>query len=444
MKRLPSYLLCLVLGFMLVSCEKSVYKGYPKMDNGARMQFHVVNNDADMPQIGDHVLVRFTNRLADTLYYDSTWDEEYVELEVMESDFVGDMMAGILNMHVDDSATLVYLVDSMYIKALKMDAVPDDNDYIKPGMPVYTDIKLKGIIRAEQVAAQRAELLELRRQYDEDHLAQYYSDEKNKITETGLIILNVKGKGRGPKDGEVMMVNLSIMSLDGDTMLYLYNTDPVALVCGDEDLGKGFAEAMRYVPEGGEGSFVIPSKLAFDSLGYRDRIMPYTSLLLHVNNSSIMTMDEYNEQEEMRQIAEESQAQQRLAEEPERIAKFVKDYNIKVEPSETGVYYLEIETGTGVYPKMGDEVAIHYNLYNLDNKLIESSYGVNPIRFVLGNDEMLPGVEEGVLQMRVGGKSTVIAPSEMGFGGVNISKDLPSYSPVVFDIELVDVKKKPR
>lgn len=438
MKRLPSYLLCLVLGFVLVSCEKSAFKGFKKMDNGARMQFHVVNKEADMPVIGDHVIIDFCQNLNDSLVYDSRWDDEAVELEITEPDFVGDMMAGLMNMHVGDSATVAFLIDSMCIKVMGMAAVPN---YLQAGMPLYTGIKLKEIIPAEEVAAKRTEMLAEMRQEEIDRLALYYSDPNYTVTETGLIILGVKGKGRGPKDGEVLKINFNMITLDGDTLLDFYDREPVAARCGDKDLGEGFAEAMRYVPEGGEGHFVIPSALAFDSVGMPEMVDPYTSFILNVTNKAIMSMEEFDKEETLREQAEEAENQARLAAEPERIAKFVKDFNITVQPSETGVYYLEIKTGTGDVVEEGDLVSIHYNLYNLDNKLIESSYNDEPLQFVYGSGDMVPGIEEGVSNMRVGGKSTIIVPSQMGFGGVAIDKDLPAYSTVIFDLELIDVQK---
>lgn len=438
MRRLPLYLLCLTACLLLASCEKATFKGFKKMDNGAQMQFHIVHNDAEKPLIGDHVLVDYRQSLGDSLIYDSAWDEESIELEVTESSFVGDMMAALLNMHLNDSASVAFLIDSMCIKALGMEAVPG---YLKAGTPIFTDIRLKEIIPAEEVAARRAALLSNMRQDEEDRLAMYYSDEKNTITESGLIILSVKGKGRGPKDGEVMKINFNLITLDGDTVLDLYGREPVATLCGDEDLGEGFAEALRYVPAGGEGHFVIPSKLAFDSVGVTEMILPYTSFILNINNTAIMSMAEYEEEERIREEVENVKNQKRLEEEPARIAKFVKDFDIKVQPSETGVYYLEIKTGTGAYVDNGDLVSIHYNLYNIDNKLIESSYNGEPLQFIFGSGDMVPGIEEGVSHMRVGGKSTIIVPSKMGFGEVAIDKELPAYSTVIFDLELVDVQK---
>lgn len=409
------------------------------MENGAYMQFHDVNDNGEMPKIGDHVIVSVKQSMGDSLFYSSEYEEGGIlEFELTKSSFVGDMMAGLLNMHLNDSATVAFLIDSMCIKTLGMDAVPD---YLTAGMPIYIDMRLKGIITAEEVAAQQDFELQMMKQNDEDRLAMYYSDEKNKITKSGLIILSVNGKGRGAKDGEILMINFNLLDLDGDTLLDLFDREPVAVRCGDLELGEGFAEAMKYVPEGGEGHFVIPSSLAFDSIGLENSIMPYTSLVLNVRNTSILTQEEYEAEQKKKYEAEEAENKKRLEEEPARIEKFIKEHNVNVAPSASGVYYLEIETGDGSVVDNGDIVTIHYNLYNIEDKLIESSFGSDPLQFVYGNNEMVPGIEEALVNMRVGGKATLIIPSTMGFGDVAIDKELPANSTVIFDIELIGVQK---
>lgn len=439
MKRLPSYLLCLLVGVVLFSCKNSAYKGFDKMGNGAYMQFHNINKQGEMPRIGDVAIVSMKQSMGDSLYYSSEYEENgTIELEVTNSSFVGDVMAGLLNMHIDDSATVVVLIDSLCINDLGMDKVPG---YLVAGTPIYYDMRLKGIITAEEIAAKKQNELQMMKQDDEDRLAMYYSNMNNTITKDGLIILNVKGKGRGAKDGDIMMINFNMITLKGDTLLDFSDNEPVAVRCGDAELGAGFAEAMRYVPEGGEAHFVIPSSLAFDSVGFEDVIGPYTSFVLNVKNTNIYTQKEYEEEQKRLYEAEEAESLKRLQEEPARIEKFVKDHNVTVAPSATGVYYLEIMKGNGAAVEAGDLVSIHYRLYNLDDKLIESSYNVEPLQFVFGNDEMVPGIEEALGNMRVGGKATIIVPSTMGFGDIAIDKDLPANSTVIFDLELIDVQK---
>ena len=347
-------------------------------------------------------------------------------------------MAGLLNMHIGDSATVAFLIDSVCINMLGMTEVPS---YLTPGMPFYVDMKLKDIISGEEVEAQRQYELLLRKQWDEDHLAMYYSDENNKITENGLIILSVNGKGHGAKDGDILKVCFNLITLDGDTLLDFYKGEPVAVRCGDLDLGNGFSEAMHYVPEGGEAHFVIPSALAFDSVGLENSVLPYTSFILNVKNTAILSWEEYQEEQKRLQEAEDAENMKRLEEEPARIAKFVKEHNVNVAPSETGVYYLEIEKGTGEIVDMGDMVAIHYNMYNIEDQLIESSYDGEPLVFEYGSGNMVPGIEEAIGYMRVGGKATIIVPSKMGFGDVPIDKELPANSTVIFDLELNGVQK---
>ena len=437
MKRLPLYLLTICV--ILCSCNKSGFKGFKKMDNGAYMKFYCENKDGEKPVLGDHVYISFNESIGDSLIYASDWvDGSSNEIEIYEPAFVGDMMAGLMNMHVGDSASVAFVIDSMCIKTLGMDAVPD---YLNPGMPVYIDIRLDSIIKAEVVKARYEEYLSIRKQNDEDMLAMYYSDENNTITNDGLIITGVKGKGRAPQDGEILKINFSFVTLQGDTLLNFFDREPVTVIYGDSYLGEGFTEAMRYVPEGGEGHFVIPSSLAFDSEGLEDYIEPYTSFFLNVKNIDIMTVDEYEEEERRLKEAEEVENQKRLDEEPANMAKFIKEHNVNVAPSETGVYYLEIKTGTGEKPEEGDMVSIYYNMYNTADKLVDSNYGMEPLSFEYGSGQMVPGIDEAMGKMRVGGKATIIVPSAMGFGDIAVDKDLPANSIVIFDLELVEVQK---
>ena len=403
------------------------------------MQFYDVNNESETPQIGDYIVVELKQTMGDSLFYSSENEKDgVIEFELTEPSFIGDMMAGLLNMHVGDSATVACLIDSMCIKTLGMDAVPD---YLTAGMPIYIDMRLKEIIPAEYVAELRRDELNMIKQENDNLLEQYYSNEDYKLTKDGLIILNVKGKGRGAKVGDIMMINFNMISLWGDTLIDLFEREPVAVRCGDLDLGEGFAEALTNVPEGGEGHFVVPYSLAFDSVGLENLIEPYTSFVLNVKSTRYYTQAEYENYQKELYEAEDAENQKRLEEEPDRIEKFVKDHNVQVTPTETGVYYLEITKGTGPIVNIGDMVSIHYNLYNIEDKLIETSYGAEPMQFIYGRGEMVPGIEEALEYMRVGGKATIIVPSTMGFGDVAIDKELPANSTVVFDIELIDVQK---
>ena len=101
MKHLPSYLFLLLFA-LLTSCANN-YKGFDKMENGAFMKFHVLNEDGQMPQIGDVVLVKIMQSIGDSVIFHSDYEPDgLVDFDVPEPIFIGDMMAGVLNMHLDD------------------------------------------------------------------------------------------------------------------------------------------------------------------------------------------------------------------------------------------------------------------------------------------------------------------------------------------------------
>ena len=139
---------------------------------------------------------------------------------------------------------------------------------------------------------------------------------------------------------------------------------------------------------------------------------------------------------------EERENAQRLKEEPTKIANYVKDNNINVQPKTSGLYFIETQQGIGETPQTGDMVVVHYTIFNLDGKLIESSYDYNqPIPFVYGENQMIPGIEEAVGYMKVGGKARIIVPSRLGFGEIKIDDNLPANSTLIIDLEFVDLQR---
>ena len=73
--------------------------------------------------------------------------------------------------------------------------------------------------------------------------------------------------------------------------------------------------------------------------------------------------------------------------------------------------------------------------------MVESSYDYGePMRFTIGRGEMIPAIEEALMTMAPGAKATVISPSSQGFGDIAIVEKMPAYSPIVIELELVEIK----
>ena len=59
-----------------------------------------------------------------------------------------------------------------------------------------------------------------------------------------------------------------------------------------------------------------------------------------------------------------------------------------------------------------------------------------------GSFKVIPGWDEGIAMMNVGGKATLVIPSKLGYGDRGQGSDIPPFSPLVFDVELVSVGGK--
>ena len=431
MKKLTLIALALL---SLFSCNRE----YKKTENGALMKFYEVNKNNEMPEIGDLVLVDVTQKIADSVLFSSETIGEPFEVLIEEPSFVGDFMCALMSMHLNDHASLVFPLDSMFLSIGEQ--VPD---FVESGTMTEMDIVLKEIIKKEVLEEELRNELISRKNAEVAVLEPYYNDDNCTITEDSLIVLNInKGNGKFAKAGNIMKVYFTFNTLEGDTLLDFTTGKPYELVFGDMALGQGFYEALGLVGKGGKAEFIIPSSLAFGSDGLQDAILPYTPFGLKLEVIDIMTSDEYEAEQKAIKEKEDADNAKRLKEEPKRIAKYIKDNNITEKPQPSGLYYIEKQTGDGDSVQEGDLVAVHYSIYNLDNQLIESSYDYGqPLPFVYGGDQMIAGIEEAVGYMRVGGKARIIVPSRLGFGDVTIDESLPANTPLVIDLEFVDLQR---
>ncbi len=120
------------------------------------------------------------------------------------------------------------------------------------------------------------------------------------------------------------------------------------------------------------------------------------------------------------------------------LQKYIDDNNITTQPEASGLYYIETKAGTGAQAVAGKTVSVHYTGKLLDGTVFDSSAGRNPIDFVLGVGQVIPGWDEGIALMKQGGKATLIIPSSLAYGSRG-SGSIPPYSTLVFDVELVYV-----
>lgn len=109
--------------------------------------------------------------------------------------------------------------------------------------------------------------------------------------------------------------------------------------------------------------------------------------------------------------------------------------------AEDGLYYEVLQEGDGLKPTLEDEVLVHYKGNLANGKEFDSSYKRGePLSLRLSS--VIKGWQLGIPLMSVGSKYKLYIPSELGYGERGAGADIPPFSALVFEIELINIKEK--
>jgi len=106
-----------------------------------------------------------------------------------------------------------------------------------------------------------------------------------------------------------------------------------------------------------------------------------------------------------------------------------------------GVYRLVFVSGTGNEAASGDSVIFHYWASNFNTNRYYDSTGLYPQKEILGVGHYINGLEKGLLGMRTNEYAEILLTGEQAYGNMSIGI-LPPYTPVKFEIQMLNVVKK--
>jgi peptidylprolyl isomerase len=107
----------------------------------------------------------------------------------------------------------------------------------------------------------------------------------------------------------------------------------------------------------------------------------------------------------------------------------------------SGLKYTDLVVGTGATPQKGQTVTVHYTGTLANGKKFDSSYDHGrPTDFRIGDGSAIPGLDEGLMTMKVGGKRRLTIPSALGYGPAGRPPSIPGNSTLMFEVELLGVK----
>lgn len=128
----------------------------------------------------------------------------------------------------------------------------------------------------------------------------------------------------------------------------------------------------------------------------------------------------------------------------EKLDAFVQEHYPTVEPTASGLYYIEMIEGVGDSIQAGDKVQIFYSTWTIDSVLIDETSGYSlghrfePYEFIVSAGDAISGLEEGANYMRPGTICNLVIPSELAYGQ-NGTTGVAGFTTLLMQVEVYKV-----
>ena len=259
------------------------------------------------------------------------------------------------------------------------------------------------------------------------------------VTDNGLYYrLFTNNGGENPQIGDLLELTMSCSVNDTVVILPLTkNIIPMA----EPSFWSDFVEGFSMMHKGDSASFIVDIDSSFVNL------FGYNTLPPQFSSTDIMRfevrLDDFYPESEFRFRMIEN-IKKNYPAETEKAASELNAYleknGVVAQPTSTGLYYVKTQDGTGEKPSKGSTVKAHYTGYLLDGTVFDTSIERGePIEFVLGVGQVIPGWDEGIALMSKGEKAVLYIPYYLAYGDRDLGV-IPPFSNLVFEVELIDFK----
>ena len=341
------------------------------------------------PEPGDLVTMNIMGMLEDgTVFADTVAEGAPITATLTEADLFPGWLEGVLLMKEGGKVRLIIPPDLAF-------GAEGAGGVIPPDATITMDVELLTAVAPPSPTA-----------VDEGDLT---------ATDSGLQYFDiVEGEGDMPVEGQDVVVNYAAWLQEGEEYVASSDTqgEPLTFTLGSEmGVFPGWDEGVSTMRPGGKRYLVIPPDLALGETG-GGRIPPNSTLIMEVELVEVKPLLLPTEIDEG-------------------------DFT----ETESGLRYYDIVEGDGATAEEGNTVTVNYTGWLTDNVKFDSSIdsGV-PFPFTLGTGAVIPGWEEGVLGMKVGGIRQLVIPAALGYGDTG-SGIIPPGATLVFEVELMDVQE---
>lgn len=258
-------------------------------------------------------------------------------------------------------------------------------------------------------------------------------------TDNGLYYrLFTNNGGENPQIGDLLELTMSCSV--NDTVVILPLTKNI-IPMTEPSFWSDFVEGFSMMHKGDSASFIVDIDSSFVNL------FGYNTLPPQFSSTDIMRfevrLDDFYPESEFRFRMIEN-IKKNYPAETEKAASELNAYleknGVVAQPTSTGLYYVKTQDGTGEKPSKGSTVKAHYTGFLLDGTVFDTSIERGePIEFVLGVGQVIPGWDEGIAMMSKGEKAVLYIPYYLAYGDRDLGV-IPPFSNLVFEVELIDFK----
>ena len=117
------------------------------------------------------------------------------------------------------------------------------------------------------------------------------------------------------------------------------------------------------------------------------------------------------------------------------ILAYIEANELSAQKTDSGLYYVIDNQGTGVQPTSSDNVTVAYKGYFTNGTVFDAS-DEDGISFNL--NQVIPGWTEGITYFNEGGSGILLIPSHLAYGSFNYN-GIPGGSVLIFDVTLISV-----
>lgn len=284
---------------------------------------------------------------------------------------------------------------------------------------------------------------------------------KTKVTEKdGIEYTYIKEGSETAPNGSFLLYNLEITTAT-DSVIYSTAEQPFpGYLMANDSLPptNGMDEIFLTLRKGDSIQFESTAKVIFGAnfppfMKEEDIVKVKLGAFEIMDQAAIETF--FNQTMEVEDKKRAERAVELVAAEGKTIEAFIQEKGLTASKTESGLYYVIEQEGTGEATTPGTTMYVNYAGYLLDGTLFDTSmpdvakannifdtertYEALPVNVGMG--QVIPGWDEGLMLLKKGSKGKFIIPSPLGYGENGAGAMIPPNSILVFDVEVTDVQK---